>query len=95
MNNRPTPSRHITAANATSAGSPTETIHGTCIGARGAGDAFDVVRPADDFAEVASGEMPGDGGGVAEVAADPVRAVGAMRDHDQVLINDANHAAGR
>ena len=65
------------------------------LGAGGAGDAFDIVRPADHFADVAGGEVPGDGGGIAEIAADPVRAIDAVRDHDQVLVDDADHAAGR
>ena len=52
MKLKPTRSRHITVANAASAGRPTETIHGTCSAVRGAGDAFDAVRPADHLAEV-------------------------------------------
>ena len=50
----------------------------------------------DHFAEVSCGDvMSGDGGGVAEIAADPVRAVDALRDDDELLVDDPNHAAGR
>jgi hypothetical protein len=65
------------------------------IGPRRPGDAFDIIRPANHFAEVPGGVVPGDGGGIAEIAADPVRAINAVRDDDQVLINDPNHAATR
>ncbi len=65
------------------------------VGPRRTGDALDIVRPADHFAEIAGCEMPGDSGRIAEIATDPVRAVGAVRDHDQVLVDDANDAAAR
>ena len=50
------------------------------LGGRRAGDALDAVRPAHDFADFAGGEVPGDVGAAAEIAADPVRAVDALRD---------------
>ena len=48
-----------------------------------------------NFADVLRRVVPRDGLGAAEVAADPVRAVGAVRDDDRLSSTIANHAAVR
>ncbi len=95
MNSRPTPSRHITAANATSVGSPTETIHGT-MWAR----AEPVMRSTSSDQRTTS--LRSRAAKCRATAAEPLRSrliqfgpSSAVRDHDQVLIDDANHAAAR
>jgi hypothetical protein len=61
---------------------------------RRAGDALDAVRPGHDLADLLRRDVARDALRSAEVAADPVRAVDALRNDDAFLVDDAHDAAG-
>jgi hypothetical protein len=60
-----------------------------------AGDAFDTVGPSGDLADLSRFQVPRHRRMLADVAADPFRAVDAASNHDAVPADDPHHAAGR
>ena len=57
------------------------------------GDALDVVGPKHGVAGALFRQVPRDVGGLAQISADPTRAVHAAGDNGAVLVDDLHHAA--
>ena len=62
---------------------------------RGAGDAFDAIRPGDNLAHPLGRDVACDFLRLADVAADPIRAIGGPRNDDPVLTDHLDDASGR